>query len=106
MRNTPHSIEVLRRQLVDEVDGVPLYDWPRFTVVPGWFSFLDAEELSLWQEQRVTASARIPPTVALLTTDRMRVLSPLHRSLAGQWNVVTVRYAGEHLRAMLRRTSA
>jgi len=51
-----------------------------FAFVSGGFTFLDADELQVWESQWVTASARIPAGIAVTTTDRVRVLTPLDPS--------------------------
>ena len=54
------------------IDGSPAYDWVMYATLSGWFTFLDADELHVW-ESRVTASTRIPAGMAVTTTDRVRV---------------------------------
>ena len=102
MRNTPHRFELIRRVTVAAIDGSPAYDWETYAKVPGWFTFLDADELQVWESQRVTASARIPAGIAVTTTNRVRVLTPLDPELEGPWQISTIRY-GAHLRLMLHR---
>lgn len=85
------------------IDGSPGYDWETHAIVPGWFSFLDAEELAVWESQHVTASARIPAGIAVTTTDRVQVLNPSDLELRGPWRISTIRYNGVHLRLMLHR---
>jgi hypothetical protein len=72
-------------------------------IVPGWFSFLDAEELAVWESQHVTASARIPASIAVTKTDRVGVINPSDPALEGPWQISTIRYNGVHLRLMLHR---
>ncbi|HEX5936460.1 MAG TPA: hypothetical protein VFZ75_02030 [Actinomycetota bacterium] len=104
VRNAPHRFELIRRVTVSMIDGSPGYDWETYAIVPGWFSFLDAEELAVWESQHVTASARIPSSsIAVTTTDRVRVINPPETALEGPWQISTIRYNGVHLRLMLRR---
>ena len=100
-RRQPQRLHVARAGRAPH--GSPAYDWGTFATEPGWFTFLDAVELAVWESQRVTASARIPAGVAVTTTDRVRVLTPLDPELEGPWQISTIRYNGAHLRLMLHR---
>jgi hypothetical protein len=64
---------------------------------------LDAEELAVLGSQHVTASARIPASIAVTTTDRVWVINPPDPALEGPWQISTIRYNGVHLRLMLHR---
>jgi hypothetical protein len=64
---------------------------------------LDADDLQVWESQRVTASARIPAGIAVTTTDRVRVLTPPEPALDGPWQISTIRYNGSNLRLILHR---
>lgn len=97
------SFELIRRITVEAIDGSPSYDWETYAIVPGWFTFLDAEELAVWESQHVTASARIPTGIAVITTDRVRVINPPDPAVEGPWQISTIRYNGLHLRLMLHR---
>ncbi|MEX0983666.1 MAG: AbiV family abortive infection protein [Actinomycetota bacterium] len=55
--------------------------------MPDWFTFLDADELQVWESQHVTASARIPASIAVTTTDRVQVLNPSDPELGGPWRL-------------------
>jgi hypothetical protein len=102
VRNTPHRFELIRRVTVAAIDGSPAYDWETYATVSGWFTFLDADELQVWESQRVTASARIPAGISVTTSDRVQVLNPSDPELGGPWQISTIRYNGVHLRLMLR----
>lgn len=104
LRNTPHRIEVLRPEVLGVVDGEEVLAWAVFATVPGWFSFLDAQEHAAWPGQIIEASARVPEWVHATRRDRVRLVNAASE-FAGQWIVETVRPGPGHLRLMLKRSA-
>jgi hypothetical protein len=72
--------------------------------VPGWFSFLDADEAAGWSEV-IEASVRIPSWVRATRADRVQLVVPSEPAFSGQWWVETVRPGQGVTRLMLKRVA-
>lgn len=105
MRNTPHRIQLRRALLTAWVDGIPVESWQTVATVGGMVSFLDADELALLPGQKIEASARIPTTIPVTLTDRIRVVHP-PPGFGGDWLIKTIRTGSpQHQRLMLQRAA-
>lgn len=106
MRNTPHRFQLFRREIIDSVDGTPVYASVSRGFTYGIFGVLDTKEIAEWQGQNIEASVRVPHGTEVATTDTVRVITPRDAQAVGGWKVSTVRWNPLHLRLMLSRTSS